>query len=64
MSLTFQEYEAIHDKIISMNKQQFDHYIMSFDDAVLLLNVIINFIRIKETYTGKEKVGVKKKKNY
>ena len=62
MSLTFQEYEAIHDKIISMNKQQFDHYIMSFDDAVLLLNVIINFIRIKETYTGKEKVGVKKKK--
>jgi len=55
-----------------MNKQEFDHFIISIDDPELLLNIIINFIRIKDTYKSldtshndginKVKIGVKKKK--
>ena len=70
--MSFNIFEKYYEKIICMNKQEFDHFIISIDDPELLLNIIINFIRIKETHKSldanhndsinKIKIGVKKKK--
>ena len=60
--MSFTIFEDYYERIVCMNKQQFDHFIVSFDDLELLLNVLINYIRIKETISVDSSVGVKKKK--
>jgi hypothetical protein len=60
--MSFTIFEDYYDRIVCMNKQQFDHFIVSFDESELLLNILINYIRIKETVSSHDTVGVKKKK--
>jgi len=60
--MSFTIYEDYYERIVCMNKQQFDHFIVSFVDPELLLCVLINYIRIKDTISSHESVGVKKKK--
>jgi hypothetical protein len=60
--MSFAIYEDYYDRIVCMNKQQFDHFIVSFEDPELLLCILINYIRIKETVSSHDTVGVKKKK--
>lgn len=62
--MSFTIFEDYYERIVCMNKQQFDHFIVSFDDPELLLNVLINYIRIKDTVSSHETIGVKKKKKF
>lgn len=60
--MSFTIFEDYYERIVCFNKQQFDHFIISFEDPELLLSVLINYIRIKETISVDSSVGVKKKK--
>ena len=60
--MSFTIFEDYYERIVCFNKQQFDHFIISFENPELLLNVLINYIRIKETISVDSSVGVKKKK--